>query len=261
MDKHDDGSNRRNPQRYAIVLGALLIVGLSTSWPVDAQTSGALQGNYAGTLDRAKVGLTLVMEGDRVSRGHYFYYRYLKDIPLTGLKSGSNLTLREANGTFNLHFVDGTAAGKPLDMAHSTALDGTWTDGKKTLPVRLEGGGGASVAQPGHWYAQITDQPDDIFEARAQGFYFAALKGDSAEAARYVDFPLRVNWSDTQYEIVKTPAQLAKEWKRIFTPDYLAALRAEAPHNMTIVKSEYAMLGSGLAFFSDKGVSVINTVK
>jgi hypothetical protein len=43
--------------------------------------------------------MTLVLHGKVVGKGHYFYYRYLKDIALTGQQSGSDLTLQEANAT------------------------------------------------------------------------------------------------------------------------------------------------------------------
>jgi hypothetical protein len=104
----------------------------------------------------------------------------------------------------------------------------------------------------------ITDETDDAFEARAQGFYFAALKGDPKQAARFVHFPLRVNWSATHHEMIGSANQLAANWNRIFTPKYLAALRDAVPHDMPVIKSQYAMLGAGLAFFTDKGVEVLN---
>jgi hypothetical protein len=136
---------------------------------------------------------------------------------------------------------------------------GSWTDGGKTLPVKftLEGMSFAD-ANAGHRYGMITDETDDAFEARAQGFYFAALKGDPKQAARFVHFPLQVNWSATHHEMIGSATQLAANWNRIFTPRYLAALRDAVPHDMPVIKSQYAMLGAGLAFFTDKGVEVLN---
>lgn len=67
-----------------------------------------------------------------------------------------------------------------------------------------------------------------------------------------------MNWGPTRHELIRSPKQLADSWNRIFTPQYLAALRNAAPHDMPIMKSEYAMLGAGLAYFSDKGAEVVN---
>lgn len=249
-------------QRRIIAMLVLLLSGLiGAQQPVFAQASRFAQASYDGTVGDAKVGMTLALDGNTVTRAHYFYYRHLKDITLAGTQSGSNLTLKEANGTFNLHFVgNGSNGSAPLDFPNSVGLEGTWTDGSKTLPVKLSGGGDrSSVEAPsGPQYSAITSETDQAFEARAQGFYFAALKGDARTAARYVDYPLRVNWTPTHHELIKSPKQLINNWHRIFTPQYIAALRDAAPHDMPVMKSEYAMLGAGLAYFSDKGVEVLN---
>ncbi len=248
------------PRRMIAMLAALLTFSTSVNHSALAQTENTTRVTYSGTVGEAKVGMTLVLHGKAIGEGHYFYYRYLKDIALTGQQSGSNLTLQEANGTFNLHFVgNGSNGEKPLDFPNSVGLAGTWSGGGKTLPVELtlEGTSPAN-ANAGHLYAMITDETDETFEARAQGFYFAALKGDAKQAARFVHFPLRVNWGATHHEMIGSANQLAANWHRIFTPRYLAALRDTAPHDMPVIRSQYAMLGAGLAFFTDKGVEVLN---
>jgi hypothetical protein len=242
------------------VLAALLTASAGVNHIALAQTESTTSVEYSGTIGEAKVGMTLVLHGQTVGNGHYFYYRYLKDIALTGQRSGNDLTLREAGGTFNLHFVgNGSNGAQPLDFSDSVGLAGDWTGGGKTLPVKftLEGMAFAD-ANARHRYAMITDETDDAFEARAQGFYFAALKGDSKQAARFVHFPLRVNWSATHHEMIGSAKQFYANWNRVFTPKYLAALRDAVPHDMPVVKSQYAMLGAGLAFFTDKGVEVLN---
>lgn len=241
---------------------AVLLTGWMSAQPLAyAQTNQYVQAAYDGTVGDAKVGMSLALNGNAVTRGHYFYYRYLKDIALTGTQSGSNVTLHEAGGTFTLHFVgNGSNGDKPLDFPNSVGLEGTWTDGSKTLPVKLSGGGDRSAADtpPGPRYGDISSESDAAFEARAQGFYFAALKGDPKVAARFVHFPLRVNWGPTRHELIRSPKQLVDNWNRIFTPQYLVALRDAAPHDMPVMKSEYAMLGAGLVYFSDKGAEVVN---
>ncbi|WP_244221072.1 hypothetical protein [Paraburkholderia aromaticivorans] len=168
--------------------------------------------------------------------------------------------MQEANGAFDLHFVgNGSNGDQPLDFANSVGLAGTWRGGVKTWPVRLSLETMSSAdANAEHLYGMITDESDQAFEARAQGFYFAALKGDPKQAARFVHFPLRVNWGASHHETIGSANQLAANWHRIFTPNYLAALREAAPHDMPVIRSQYAMLGAGLAFFTDKGVEVLN---
>ncbi|EIF34696.1 hypothetical protein BCh11DRAFT_02502 [Burkholderia sp. Ch1-1] len=248
-------------RRHTIaMLAALLTFSMSANHSALAQTENTTGVTYSGTVGEAKVGMTLVLHGKAIGEGHYFYYRYLKDIALTGQQSGSNLTLQEANGTFNLHFVgNGSNGEKPLDFPNSVGLAGTWSGGGKTLPVKLAlEGMSPADANAGHLYAMITDETDETFEARAQGFYFAALKGDPKQAARFVHFPLRVNWGAARHETIDSANQLAANWHRIFMPRYLAALRDAVPHDMPVIRSQYAMLGAGLAFFTDKGVEVLN---
>lgn len=247
-------------RRTIAMLAALLTISTSANDPALAQTESTTRVDYSGTLGEAKVGMTLALRGNELGEGHYFYYRYLKDIALTGQQSGSNLTLHEANGTFDLHLVgNGSNGSQPLDFANSIGLAGTWSGGGKTRPVKLSLESMSSVeANRGRLYGMITDESDQAFEARAQGFYFAALNGDPKQAARFVHFPLRVNWGASHHEMIRSANQLAASWHRIFTPKYRAALRDAAPHDMSVIKSQYAMLGAGLAFFTDKGVEVLN---
>ncbi|MFB9126494.1 hypothetical protein E2553_20900 [Paraburkholderia dipogonis] len=247
-------------RRMIAMLAAAFGLSTGVNHAAIAQSESTSSVDYSGTVGEAKVGMTLVLHGNAIGKGHYFYYRYLKDIALTGQRSGSDVTLQEANGRFNLHFVgNGSNGAQPLDFSNSVGLAGSWNGGGKTLPVRfnLEGMSFAD-ANTGHRYGMITNETDDAFEARAQGFYFAALKGDAKQAARFVHFPLRVNWSATHHEMIGSASQLAVNWNRIFSPKYLAALRDVVPHDMPVIKSQYAMLGAGLAFFTDKGVEVLN---
>jgi hypothetical protein len=247
-------------RRTIAMLASVFAFSTGVNHAAFAQSENTSSVEYSGTVGEAKVGMTLVLHGNAIGKAHYFYYRYLKDIALTGQQSGSDLTLQEANGTFNLHFVgNGSNGDQPLDFSNSVGLAGNWIGGGKTLPVKLTlEGMSFADANTAHRYGMITNETDGAFEARARGFYFAALKGDSKQAARFVHFPLRVNWSATHHEMIDSAGQLAANWNRIFTPKYLAALRDVVPHDMPVIKSQYAMLGAGLALFTDKGVEVLN---
>jgi hypothetical protein len=247
-------------RRTIVMFAAILAFSTSVNHTALAQPGNTSSVDYSGTVGEAKVGMTLLLHGNAIGNGHYFYHRYLKNIALTGQQSGSTLTLQEANGTFVLHFVgNGSNGAQALDFSNSVGMAGGWTGGGKTLPVTLTLESMSFADQnSGRRYGMITNETDDAFEARAQGFYFAALKGDPKQAARFVHFPLRVNWSATHHEMIGSANQLAASWSRIFTPRYLAALREAVPHDMPVIKSQYAMLGAGLAFFSDKGVEVLN---
>jgi hypothetical protein len=224
----------------------------------------ATEAAYKGTVGPAGVGMTLTLKGSAgISGGHYFYTRYHKDIRLTGNMQGGQLLLHEASGgTFTLHFVgNGSEHGQPLDFNNSVGLAGTWSDGTKSLPVKLDLSGMNEVADSGagsaRRYADVTSETDAAFEARVAAFQKAALAGDQAATAHAVSFPLRVNRNGSSKTIANA-AQLSAAWNSIFTPAFLAALRKAAPHDL-FVRNGQAMLGEdGVAWFGPKGADSLN---
>ena len=216
------------------------------------------QAQYEGTLGPQRIGLILNMAGERVAPSRYYYVRHLADIPLVGERHGGTFTLHEEGATMTLHFVgNGSEEGEALNFDNSIGLEGSWSNGKLMLPVKLRGGGLFTASPAGHWYQSITDETDDVFEARTKGFCAAVVSGNSAQAARFVHFPLRVNQGPGRHEQIRDAAQLAAQWKRIFTPAYVARIADASPHSMAIVQGN-AMLGDGLVFFSDKGAEALN---
>ncbi|WP_082902553.1 hypothetical protein [Paraburkholderia ginsengiterrae] len=217
---------------------------------------------YEGTLGSQRIGMTLIVkDGQLIPDSHYFYNKHLTDIPLTGT-AGRSLTLKEpGGGTFTLHFEgNGSNGNAPLAFENSIGLSGSWTGpDSKTYPVALAGGGGPGPAAPPDTrrYQDVTDKSDTAFEAQAQGFYKAVLTGDRAAAARYVSFPLRVNFSPTRHVQIKTPTELNAQWSKIFNAAWLKKAADAAPHDMPVIRGQ-AMLGNGLAFFGSSGAEVIN---
>lgn len=246
------------PVPHRVAFGALLaLIAITAAANDDLSTM-----TYEGTLGAQRIGMTLaVQHGKVVPDSHYFYARHLQDIALTGV-AGRDVTLQEAGGgTFALHFKgNGSNGDAPLDFRNSIGLQGQWTgkDGK-TFPVMLTNASDpGDAALPGaRWYRNATDKSDAAFEAQVQGFHKAVLAGDRAGAARYVSFPLRVNLAPGKPLMVKNAAQLKAQWDKIFSPAWLKQAAQAMPHDMPVIRGQ-AMLGSGLAFFGDRGAEVIN---
>lgn len=235
-----------------------LLIGLAGTTAFRPARAGEQQATYEGTLGPQRIGLVLRMDGTRVAPSRYYYVRYLDDIPLSGDYHEGQFTLHEQGASMTLHFVgNGSEDGAPLDFNNSVGLEGRWSNGKLSLPVRLQGGGLFTPPPAGHWYADITDETDAVFEARSKGFRAAVLKNDAAMAARYVHFPLRVNHGAGRHEQIASARQLAAQWRQLFSPAYVASLADASPHSMPVVQG-YAMLGAGLVYFSDKGAEVLN---
>ncbi len=216
--------------------------------------------SYTGKAGGARIGLSLVVRGDEVLPGsHYFRSSDLVDLPLLG-SLGAKPQLKDAQGgVFKLEFSGPSRDGHaPTSLDDSTGLTGTLTDDSgKHMMVTLSL---TSIRQasksPERWYEDITHKSDTAFEQHVQGFYKAVLADDPQEAARHVAFPMRVNAGRTGMTIT-SPAQLKAKWAKIFTKAWLESAQEAMPHDLSVLQGR-AMLGDGLAYFSDAGAVVVN---
>jgi hypothetical protein len=247
------------PMRWFLMAAlAMALLGASRGHAGTLGGVGESRG-LAGTVGHSRVGMTLAMKSDTdISGGHYFYVHYLKDIPLTGAIQGGQVTLKATDGgTFELHFKgNGSDGGKPLNFANSVGLEGTWKKGSQKLPVTLNFTGMSQGVAEGRRYESVTSESDAAFEAKVQGFWRAVLAGKKPTAALYVSFPLRIN-QGSKSRTISSAQELTAQWKQIFTPAYLAALRRGVPHDM-FTRNGQAMLGDGIAWFDAKGVVALN---
>jgi len=213
--------------------------------------------DYAGMVGDAPVGMTLSITGNTVAEGsHYYYRKYLKDIPLTGT-AGPDLRLAEpGGGLFVLHYVDNNAA--TVTAYNSTGLVGTWSRNGRTVPVKLTAKGGGSYVL-GRRYAGVTNKGNAQFEEPIKRFYYAAIAGRPADAARFVAFPLRVNTAPQRFVTIRNASELQQKWNSIFSPVWLKALAAVSPHDLSTINGQ-AMIGAGLAFFGEDGLKAVNAM-
>lgn len=239
-------------------LMTVFLIGFSThiSCQAHAEDLRAFT-DYAGAIGEIPIGMTVFVSGNKIADGsHYYYRKYLKDIPLTGT-TGTELHLTEpGGGVFVLHYVDNNSS--PVTAENSTGLAGTWSGNGHTLPVKLDLQSGGSYIL-GRRYADITNKSDAQFEEPIKGFYYAAIGGRPADAARFVAFPLRVNTGAPKPLMIHNASELQQKWKSIFSPAWLKALAAVSPHDLSTTKGQ-AMIGAGLAFFGDDGLEVVNAI-
>jgi len=218
-----------------------------------------------GTLGPARIGMTLDLAGQTVGPAtHYFYVAHLKDIPLSGSLAASEsgeflLTLKEADGgVFTLRYKD--KGGHPDKFLYtSNDLGGTWSKDGKDLAVALTYVEGYDSGVPERLYADIVDESNDRFEARVRGFRDAVLASDAKEAGKFIRFPLRVNVKGQAPLMIKSSQQLQRQWKQVFSDQWLSDARAAVPHEL-FVRNGMAMLGNGLVWFGPKGAETINTL-
>ena len=205
--------------------------------------------------------MTVVRDGNRIEGGHYFYQKFLKDIPITGSAERSLIVLTEpGGGIFHLHFVgNGSAGGRPLDFENSVGMDGTWAsaDGTRTYTVSLRGTTIHERGWDGHRYSDITKEDDIAFERRVQSLLSAVLRGDKTSAVRFVSYPLLVNFPNHTNKKFRNSAAVLAAWNDLFTPAMMTELQRALPHDM-FVHNGMAMIGNGEAWFDDKGLATLN---
>lgn len=216
--------------------------------------------SFTGSIGQDQVGMVLRVDTTgKVLGGHLFYAKDLKDIALKAGTQGTGIILYESEGgQFALRLKgNGSEAGKSLDFNNSVGLEGRWMKGASSYPVKLTMQSSQQVASSNpRWYEDVTSESDSSFEAKVQNFYNAVLNGDKAAAAKFVDFPLRVNHNGKSRQITSA-AELSAQWDQIFTSACIDAFRKAMPHDM-FVRNGMAMLGDGVAWFGAKGVQSIN---
>jgi hypothetical protein len=248
--------NRRSELVHGIAVTLFVLV---TAAIASAQTA-TTRVSFAGTVGKSRIGMTLLVASGKITGGHYFYAKDLKDIPLKAGTQGSGVILFDPEGgQFALRFKgNGSEAGKPLDFRNSVGLEGRWMKGDSSYPVMLQMERVSAVPADARWYGSVTSESDSAFEEKVQEFYHAVLDGNRTAAAHFVDFPLRVNYNSTHYTTIHSAAELAARWNQIFTPAFLDALKDSVPHDM-FVRNGQAMLGkNGLVWLGAKGAQSIN---
>ncbi len=110
----------------------------------------------------------------------------------------------------------------------------------------------------GRRYAFTTDLIDAEFESIVRNWRIAVLSGNRKVAAKYTHFPLRVN-EHRMHRTIRTPEELSNQWDRIFTPEYLARIKRDLPHDMLGEGASLLVrLGAGDVYFGNKGIEILN---
>ncbi len=239
-----------------VLLAALLPLFVSGQ-----QKARLVRHQYEGALGASRIGMTIVREGNTIRGGHYFYQKFLKNIPITGWVEGSEIVLTEpGKGSFRLHFVgNGSEGQRPLDFENSIGMDGAWTsaDANRTYTVSLRGTTILEGADDGHRYSTVTSDTGAAFESRVQSFCRAVLRSDRSGALRFISYPLSVHYPDGTSRRFRSRKEVLHAWDHVFTPELLAKLAGCLPHDM-FVHEGMAMLGNGDAWFNGRGLAALN---
>jgi hypothetical protein len=216
---------------------------------------------YRGKMGgKTEIGMTLYMQ-ERKLQGSYYYLKDLKDITLSAHDvSERDITLDELDssgnlqGTFRLRFVESDPelkSDKPLEV---DVLRGEWTraDGQVALPVRISLEYSCNVVGSQRYGYGVAGAPsDELVEKNVQGFYFAVLRGNKGEAAKFVSFPLSFFLNKKPKTVYNRTAFL-RYYGQIFTKAFLARIANGIPHHL-FVNWEGIMIGDGAVWFDENG--------
>jgi len=125
-----------------MIAGRVILFPLSVT--ISAQYDHDIElHQFEGNMGKSRIGMTVARRGNTIEGGHYFYQKFLQDIPIAGSVTDSHITLTEpGGGAFHLRFVDnGSEGSQSLDFENSVGMDGNWTSagGSRTYSVSLRG--------------------------------------------------------------------------------------------------------------------------
>ncbi len=199
-----------------------------------------------------RIRLTLITNPDGTVTGSYFMPPSLSDIKVEGrMIDPQSLSLREVRDDAT---QDGSIYLKKTASANSDGLSGTWAahDGKSSLSVALQLEDTLpGVSSEDSRYSVTGAQDAAALEKSAQAFYAAVLANDPQQAAAAVSFPLAYT-ANGRRTLLHTPSDFAAKFSVIFTPEFVAEIRATTPHQMA-ANDQGVMLGAGLVWFNQDG--------
>jgi hypothetical protein len=95
-----------NPQAHPVLSGLCLAIATIFVVHVEAQTSEAiLEVQCEGTLGTTRAGMTIEVNQETITGGHYFVAKDLRDIPITGAVHDGQIVISAADGSqFDFRF-------------------------------------------------------------------------------------------------------------------------------------------------------------
>lgn len=256
---------------------ACIIAGLITMSLLNAYPSMGLTSDYVGTIGKRDIGMTLFTNDDPKQlmsqvklSGYYFYNQNPRDINLEVECDGKrHISLYELNpsgqrvalfkGTFPEKDPKGRFGKSKLN---GEVIIGEWSplNGSDKQPFYLRETGGVGAGPGENRYAVAGVQDAATLEVQVRKFKDAVLTKNKAVVASFIKYPIWVTFNDQAKEM-RNKAEFLKNYDRIFTPRYVAAIGKAVPHNM-FVKVEGVMLGSnGEVWFSANGkVQTLNNM-
>lgn len=242
--------------RRRLLRGVMLILVAAIVAPAAARACNPVSRDFPGTVQvyegrigayPVRVGLQFGPGGEVV--GRYGYAGSVGTIPLDGRLAGSALTLAEHGGPAGA--VSGHFAGRMRMIAGDCGFTGTWRSASRGKPLGVRLRASDSSFRKIAYYTSPTALR---IEHAAVALRAAILAGRRAEVVAAVRYPVFVSLGGKRTRLASAAALLA-HYDEIFTPAFIAGIRATIPH-MMFVRDQGTMLGDGQLWFDDAGQAI-----
>lgn len=164
--------------------------------------------DFVGKISNTNISLSVYLGEKGKLSGNYCYAKYDKRINLVGEVNGSNVVLYEMQNGQQSAVFKGTLLSDSTDH-----LQGTWSDGKTTLPfnVHLTSIGSGS---PTKRYRD-TKQSDAAVEAYMKKVKTAILSGNATWLSTQVNYPYKVTGTDGKTKSLKNKTEFVANYQYV----------------------------------------------
>lgn len=218
------------------------------------------------TIDSHKVPIAMHLIFKRgYAEAAYSYVDSTSDIILKGKlsRNGKNIELREvrkdgARGeVFKGRFADHDPKFPSMKYARSKCevIKGKWYDprGRKSYEFYLSTiiyGGSDDLK---HFYDSENGFDDEIIHSAVRNFKDAVRAGDKKLVASMMEYPVRVNLSESDHRMVHSPSQFIKIYDVLFDECYESVILSSFGRYLFGDATGNIALGSGKVWFNRDG--------
>ncbi len=164
--------------------------------------------DFVGKMSNTNIALSVYLGEKGKLTGNYCYAKYDKRINLVGEVNGTNVVLYEMQNGKQSAIFKGTLLSDSTDH-----LQGTWSDGKTTLPfnVHLTSIGSGS---PTKRYRD-TKQSDAAVEAYMKKVKVAILESNATWLSTQVNYPYKITGADGKIKSLKNKADFMANYQYV----------------------------------------------
>lgn len=201
--------------------------------------------DFTGMLGNSEALISIFALPNNELKGNYCYKKYDTRITLKGKISGDVIELTE----YVAGQPNGTFTGK-LFTNDADRFEGTWTD--KTGTKKLDFGFTLSAITTGTFAKRYENMigSDAAVEGFVKRFKTTLNRGNKEWVADHIQYPIKTKDVSGKPVMIKSRAQMLKEFDKIFYPAFIEQIKHLCACNM-FSNYEGVMLGNGQLWFAN----------